>query len=56
MDPHGHWNGNFRQLLSLPKAVAQAHREEINALFDKAGMAASWSPDAGAGATPQAGA
>ena len=50
MDPQGDWNNNFRQLLSLPKAFAQAHREEINALFEKAGMATSWSRDTGAGA------
>ena len=51
MNPHGNWGDNFKQLLSLPKAFAQAHREEINALFEKAGMATSWSPDTGAGAT-----
>ena len=51
MDPRGDWGSSFRNLLSLPKAYAQAYREEINALYEMAGMEASWSRDTAPGAT-----
>ena len=39
-------------LLALPRALAVAHRHEIDTLFEAAGMSSSWSPlDDGAGAT-----
>ena len=52
MNPKGNWDG-FANLLALPRPFARVHREEINALFDAAGMTTSWSSfdDSAAGAT-----
>ena len=42
----------FANLLALPKPFARTHRQEIDELFEAAGMSSSWSPlDDGAGAT-----
>ncbi len=42
----------FANLLALPKPFVRAHRQEIDELFEAAGMSSSWSPlDDGAGAT-----
>ena len=42
----------FANLLALPRAFARAHSEEIDELFEAAGMQTSWSPiEDGAGAT-----
>ena len=42
----------FVNLLALPKPFARTHRQEIDELFEAAGMSSSWSPlDDGAGAT-----
>ena len=42
----------FAKLLSLPRALARAHSEEIDELFETAGMQTSWGPiEDGAGAT-----
>ena len=42
----------FAKLLALPKPFARTHRQEIDELFEAAGMSSSWSPlDDGAGAT-----
>ena len=42
----------FANLLALPKAIARAHRAEIDQWFEAAGMETSWSPlDDGPGAT-----
>ena len=49
----GNWDGRFANLLALPRPFARLHREEIDALFDVAGMATSWSAfeDSAVGAT-----
>ena len=42
----------FANLLALPRALAREHSEEIDELFESAGMQTSWSPiEDGAGAT-----
>ena len=42
----------FANLLALPRALARAHSEEIDELFETAGMQTSWSPiEDAAGAT-----
>ena len=42
----------FTRLLALPRSFARAHSDEINELFEIAGMATSWSPlEDGAAAT-----
>ena len=53
MNPRGNWDGRFANLLALPRSFARVHREEIDALFDAAGMTTSWSPfnDGAVGAT-----
>ena len=53
MNPKGNWDGMFANLLALPRPFARLHREEIDALFDVAGMATSWSAfeDSAVGAT-----
>ena len=53
MNPKGDWDGRFANLFALPRPFARVHREEINALFDAAGMSPSWSSfdDSAAGAT-----
>ena len=52
MNPKGNWDG-FANLLALPRPFARGHREQINALFDAAGMTTSWSSfeDSAVGAT-----
>ena len=42
MNPGGNWDGRFANLLALPRPFARVHREEINALFEAAGMTTSW--------------
>ncbi len=53
MNPKGNWDGRFANLLALPRPFARVHREQINALFDAAGMMTSWSSfdDSAVGAT-----
>ena len=53
MKPKGNWDGEFPKLLALPRSFARVHREEIDALFDAAGMTTSWSSfdDSAVGAT-----
>ena len=47
----GDWRP-FANLLALPRSFAGAHRQEIDGLFEAAGMSSSWSAfDGGAGAT-----
>ena len=47
----GDWR-RFANLLALPRQFAQTHREEVDDLFQAAGMQTSWSAlDDGAGAT-----
>ena len=47
----GDWRP-FANLLALPKPFARIHHQEIDELFEAAGMSSSWSPlDDGAGAT-----
>ena len=41
-NPRGNWDGRFANLLALPRPFARVHREEIDALFDAAGMTTSW--------------
>ena len=51
MKPRGNWRP-FTNLLALPRPLARAYRDEINALFEAAGMTTSWSSlDTGPGAT-----
>ena len=48
----GDWRRDRAKLLALPLAYATEHQEEIDALFEAAGMATSWSPlEGGTGAT-----
>ncbi len=53
MNPNGNWDGRFANLLALPRPFARVHHEEINELFDVAGMMTSWSSfdDSAVGAT-----
>ena len=53
MNPKGNWDGRFANLLAFPRPFARIHREEIDALFDAAGMTTSWSSfdDSAVGAT-----
>ena len=53
MKPRGNWDSKFINLLALPRSFARDHREEIDALFDAAGMTTSWSSfdDSAVGAT-----
>ena len=53
MNPEGNWDGRFANLLAFPRPFARIHREEIDALFDAAGMTTSWSSfdDSAVGAT-----
>ncbi len=53
MDPKGNWDSRFANLLALPRPFARVHHEEINELFDAAGMTTSWRPfdDSAVGAT-----
>ena len=47
----GDWRP-FANLLAIPKPFARIHHQEIDELFEAAGMSSSWSPlDDGAGAT-----
>ena len=47
----GNWRP-FANLLALPKSFARTHHQEIDKLFEAAGMSSSWSPlDDGTGAT-----
>ena len=51
MEPRGNWRP-FTNLLALPRPLARAHSDEINALFEAAGMTTAWSSfDTGPGAT-----
>ncbi|MDE0338299.1 MAG: hypothetical protein OXI80_11560 [Caldilineaceae bacterium] len=48
----GDWRRDRANLLALPRAFAIEHQEEIDTLFEAAGMATSWSPlEGGTGAT-----
>ncbi len=53
MDPKGNWDSKFANLLALPRAFARVHRDEIDELFEAAGMTASWGSldDSALGAT-----
>ena len=52
MERTGDWRRRFVNLLALPRQFAQAHRDEVDDLFQAAGMETSWSPlDDGTGAT-----
>ena len=53
MNPRGYWDNRFINLLALSKQIANDYGEEIDTLFNTAGMKTSWSPsDEGtAGAT-----
>ena len=53
MDPKGNWDGRFAKLLALPRSFARAHREEVDELFEAAGMTTSWGglEDGAVGAT-----
>lgn len=53
MDPKGNWDSRFANLLALPRPLARVHHEDINELFDAAGMMTSWSSfdDSAVGAT-----
>lgn len=53
MNPKGNWDGRFANLLAFPRPFARIHHEEIDALFDAAGMTTSWSSfdDGAVGAT-----
>ena len=50
MDPKGNWDRKFANLLAFPRPFAHAHRDEIDGLFEVAGMTTSWGSLA-AGAT-----
>ena len=51
MQRTGDWRQHFANLLALPKPFAKKHQQDIDELFEVAGMSSSWSPFDGAGAT-----
>ena len=51
MDPKGNWDSKFASLLAFPRPFAHAHRDEIDELFEVAGMTTSWGSVAATGAT-----
>ena len=53
MNSRGNWDRKFANLLALPRSFARTHREELDDLFEVAGMTTSWGSldDGAAGAT-----